>query len=259
MRRPMASSPIDRGGRIRQWSSGAQRIFGYASRRGAGLQHQHAHAAADRARNDSFVESQVKAGHTTFIGAGRELTAVRKDGGDFPIELSVSEVHVGEEVFFTGIFRDITERKRAENELVDAREEAESANRAKSQFLATMSHEIRTPMNGVLGMANLLSSTSLNERQRGWSITSSDRAEALLGIISDILDFSKIEAGQVRAVEVPFDPHELVAERRRSLLRALLRQGAGAHLFRRRGRARPASRRPRAAAADPDQPRRQRR
>ncbi|MGH8672085.1 MAG: MHYT domain-containing protein [Burkholderiales bacterium] len=112
----------------------------------------------------------------------------------------------------TQLQQEIAERERAQAALRIAKEEAEAASRAKSSFLANMSHEIRTPLNGVLGMAELLLGTPLNEKQRRFAETVHRSGEALLSIINDILDFSKIEAGKLELEVTDIDLRLLVEE-----------------------------------------------
>ncbi|MGY3170275.1 PAS domain S-box-containing protein [Thermostichus sp. MS-CIW-19] len=108
--------------------------------------------------------------------------------------------------------RDITLAKLAEEQMKAAKEAAEAASRAKSEFLATISHEIRTPINAILGMANLLLDTSLDPQQQDWVQTIRYGGEVLLNLINDILDFSKIESQKLELEEIPFSLPQLVEE-----------------------------------------------
>jgi PAS domain S-box-containing protein len=147
--------------------------------------------ARDRAIYDGPVVFETK--HTT------------KQGLDIPVEINASSVKIGGTTYITAIARDITERLENVKQLVEAKEKAEVANRAKSQFLAIMSHEIRTPMNGIIGITQLLRDSSLNEEQYENLQILEHSAENLLHVINDILDYSKLESQKAVIENIQFN------------------------------------------------------
>ena len=124
---------------------------------------------------------------------------------------------VGEAIYFSGSMIDITRLKHIERDLLGAREAAETANRAKDEFLANVSHEIRTPMNAILGMTELALDSPQSEHQKQLLSTVKSAAKNLLGIINDLLDFSKIAAGKLGLDEADFMLRAAVGETLRSL------------------------------------------
>jgi two-component system sensor histidine kinase/response regulator len=145
--------------------------------------------------------------------ASYETQWSRPDGTTVEIALAISPI------MYRGVFQgvsvsgqDITERKRVAASLVQAREDALESSRLKSEFLATMSHEIRTPMNGVIGLAELLLETPLDQVQRQYAEGVNTAGEALLAVLNDVLDFSKLEAGKVELELVDFSLGKLVDE-----------------------------------------------
>lgn len=139
-----------------------------------------------------------------------ETTALDDSSAEFPVELSVSIFQPDDSNKLSFLISDITDQKEYERQLREAKEAAERANRAKSQFLARMSHEIRTPLNAIMGMADLLEETDLNEEQEHYINVFQSSSESLLNLINDILDLSKIEAGQLELDEEFFNLNELV-------------------------------------------------
>jgi PAS domain S-box-containing protein len=156
----------------------------------------------------------------------KELTGIKKNGERFPLELGLSSVLLEDRTLYVGIVRDISDRKIADAAMANyahdmeqmnidlsaAKKEAESANRVKSEFIASMSHEIRTPMNGIIGMTELLIDSDLNEIQHRYATSIIHCTESLLSIINDVLDLSKIESGKLQLENIPFDLRSLCEE-----------------------------------------------
>ena len=198
-------------GIMESFNPAAEQLFGYSREEVIGQNVNLLMPEPYRGEHDGYLSDYQRTGEKKIIGIGREVEARRKDGSTFPIELSVSETPTPKGGVFTGLIRDISERKKFETLLKQARKVAEEANMAKSAFLANMSHEIRTPMNGVLGVLELLqTSTQLDENQKELTDMASESARSLLTIINEILDFSKIEAGQVTLETIPFNLPKMI-------------------------------------------------
>jgi two-component system sensor histidine kinase/response regulator len=202
---PYAKVLVDAGGRIVLVNAQSEALFGYA-----------------RAELiDASIELLVPA---RPIGGGRELFGRRKDAAEFPIEISLIPIATGGETFTLAAISDITERRRSEqqqlvhagiqrhaDELEGLNAELAIASRFKTEFVATMSHELRTPLGAIIGAAELLATSDLDERSRMLARTIFEASEALFALINSVLDFSKIEAGKIDLHASAFDLAAVIA------------------------------------------------
>jgi PAS domain S-box-containing protein len=202
---PDAVVVADQEGRIVSWNAVASRLFGYAAVEVIGRPLTLMIPPRYRDAHTQGIQRLQAMGQPRLIGKVTEVHGLRKDGTEFPIELSLGTWKMEGASFYSGIIRDISERKQAEKELLVAKEAAEAGSRAKGEFLATMSHEIRTPMNGVIGTTGLLLDSELTAEQREYAEMIRRSGESLLDIINEILDFSKIDAHKLDLEMLDFD------------------------------------------------------
>ena len=204
---PDAILEVDRRGIIVLVNREAERLFGYGREELLGT---HIEALIpERFRNTHPDYRKGYHAHpiTRPMGSGLDLWARRRDGSEFPVDINLSPIHEEDDVHVMCVIRDITDRRRAQEEIQSLNQslelrnrEVERANRLKSEFLASMSHELRTPLNAIIGFSDLLveeSAGPLTVKQKRFLNHIAQGARHLLALINDILDLSKIEAGHM--------------------------------------------------------------
>jgi PAS domain S-box-containing protein len=198
-------------GIIINWNIAAEKIFGYTQAEITGKN-------LTTIIPQNYAENHVNGmkhieqdGEYHLIGKTVELMGLHKSGNEFPLELSLSKWETKKEKFFTGIIRDITVRKRAEKELIAAKEKAESANKLKDAFIANISHEIRTPLTGILGMTSIIRDTFHDKMKKedeelfeGIDISS----KRIIRTVDMILNYSRLQVGefQIRRKDMELSP-----------------------------------------------------
>lgn len=200
----------DETGHIQHVNGGAECMFGYFRHEMVGRNLGMLMPAAVAAVHDQYLRGSHNGEGIMILGREREISALRKNGELFPVEIAVKHWQLAGSRLFTAVMRDLTLRKRTLEALRIAKEQAEEAVLLKSQFLAMMSHEIRTPMNGVLGMLELLRDTPLDARQQENVDIALSSGKSLMLLLNDILDFSKIEAKKLDLESISFNLRDLV-------------------------------------------------
>jgi len=189
---------IDERARIESFNPAAERLFGYTRDEAVGQNVKLLMPEPYHSENDQYVLQYLRSSRARLIGFGREVVGRHKDGSSFPMELAVSEFHVGERRYFTGIVRDITERKRLERELRKRIEALDEADRQKDEFLAMLAHELRNPLAPMRNALHLLKMPDAEPPVAQHARAIMDRQLShLVRLVDDLLDVSRIVRGKV--------------------------------------------------------------
>ena len=189
---------IDERGRVTTFNRAAERIFGYTGREVIGQNVKMLMPEPYKSEHDRYVENYLGTGKAKIIGVGREVVGLRKDGMTFPMELAISEFRLGKSRYFTGIVRDITDRKRLEAELNQRLQDLAQADRQKNEFLAMLGHELRNPLapmtNALYLMRRARSDASMVEEAQSMI---ERQLQHLVRLVDDLLDISRIVQGKI--------------------------------------------------------------
>ncbi len=211
---------VDAQGRILTLNRSGEALFGYDQNEVAGRQLTTLIAAESEAKVKEYFEGLKGNGVLSLLNDGREIQGRAKQGGSIPIFMTLGRIGPAQddpaEEKFCALFRDMTHWKKVEQELDDARREAERASAAKSDFLAKVSHEIRTPLNAILGFAEVIMEERFgpmgNERYRDYLRDIHTSGAHVMSLVNDLLDLSKIEAGKMELEFVSVDVNRAITE-----------------------------------------------
>jgi len=196
---------------VQEWNQQAEEIFGYTKQETLGKSLKQL-IVPQHLQEAYFLGIQyfLETKDSSILNQRIETIAKRKDGSEFPIELSFSPLETNNRFHFFAFVRDITQRRQHENELLIAKQAAEKAQTAERQFLTHMSHEIRTPMNAVIGMTHFLLGTNPTKEQIEYLSALKFSADSLVSLISNVLDLSKIEAQELEFDSQQFSLRQLI-------------------------------------------------
>ncbi|WP_142849881.1 PAS domain S-box protein [Telmatospirillum sp. J64-1] len=204
---------MDAQGTILTFNPRAESIFGWKAEEVVGSSVARLMPDPHSSNHGNYIGHYLTTGERKILGQEREVEGVTRDGRLLPLDLAVSEVRIGGVHTFIALVRDITARKAVERQLQDAKEHAELANRAKSEFLAMVSHELRTPLNAIIGFSEIMRAELFGPlgsvQYTGYARDINESGQHLLSVINDILDISRVESGKFELYEEEAELSEL--------------------------------------------------
>ena len=201
----------DEQGTITTFNQAAERLFGYTANEAIGSNVKLLMPDPYQREHDSYLRNYIRTGRASIMGVGREVVGRRKDGSLFPMELAISEFKLRGQRHFTGIVRDITERKRLAHELNKRLHELAEADRQKNEFLAMLGHELRNPLAPIRNAIHILKMPTVPSAVSERALGMMDRqVQQIVHLVDDLLDVSRIVHGKIELHHELMDLRELV-------------------------------------------------